>query len=146
VPFARSYFYTWPRTPRLVHSLRRLAREVDARWPDRATASDGWIGDAAHAATVSDHNPDSRGRVHALDVTSQGVASGALVRAACAHPATHYVISQGKIYERQHGFYPQKYVGADPHESHVHISVERTRAGRLSNRSWLSSSTVTLGG
>lgn len=145
MPFSPSFFTAWPRRPRLVVSLRRLAREIDARWPDRTTASDGWIGDAAHQLEKSDHNPDARGRVLALDVTSSGIAVGALVRAACAHPSTHYVISDHKIYERQHGFYPIKYMGSDPHTSHVHISVEPTRVGRLSNRGWLDSPTVTLG-
>lgn len=37
--------------------------------PNRSHASDGIIGDATHAASLSDHNPDTDGGVHACDVT-----------------------------------------------------------------------------
>jgi hypothetical protein len=46
----------------------RLREQIDARWPGRDKASDGWIGDRAHAARISDHNPDKRGIVHAIDI------------------------------------------------------------------------------
>jgi hypothetical protein len=45
-----------------------LRDQVNKKWPKRDKASDGWIGDPAHAARLSDHNPDSRGWVHALDI------------------------------------------------------------------------------
>lgn len=45
-----------------------LRGQIDRRWPKRDKASDGWLGDAAHAARESDHNPDSKGVVHAIDV------------------------------------------------------------------------------
>lgn len=37
--------------------------------PHRSHVSDGIIGDATHAASVSDHNPDTDGGVHACDIT-----------------------------------------------------------------------------
>lgn len=37
--------------------------------PHRRTSSDGICGDERHAAEVSDHNPDSRGIPHAVDVS-----------------------------------------------------------------------------
>lgn len=46
----------------------RLRQQIDSRWPKRDKRSDGWIGDAAHAARKSDHNPDSEGIVYALDI------------------------------------------------------------------------------
>jgi len=58
--------------PALAPSLVNLRREIDLRWPDRMKTSDGWIGDPAHAQRSSDHNPDARGIVHALDVTGEG--------------------------------------------------------------------------
>lgn len=42
--------------------------QINNRWPDRDKRSDGIKGDDAHAARQSDHNPDSRGYVHALDI------------------------------------------------------------------------------
>ena len=53
-----------------------LRDQVNKRWASRDKASDGWIGDAAHAARDgwgtngkgSYHNPDPRGIVHAIDL------------------------------------------------------------------------------
>lgn len=45
-----------------------LRLQIDKRWPNRDRRSDGWIGDRAHAARISDHNPDARGIVHAIDI------------------------------------------------------------------------------
>lgn len=45
-----------------------LLNQINKRWPKRDKASDGILGDAAHAARASDHNPDGRGYVHALDI------------------------------------------------------------------------------
>lgn len=42
--------------------------QINARWPKRDKRSDGWIGDAAHSARFSYHNPDKNGIVWALDV------------------------------------------------------------------------------
>lgn len=46
----------------------QLRKQVDAKWPKRDRRSDGWIGDKAHQQRVSDHNPDSNGVVHAIDL------------------------------------------------------------------------------
>jgi hypothetical protein len=53
----------------LIPSLVRLRQEFNLINPERDKASDGWIGDAAHQANpTSDHNPDLRGLVHAIDM------------------------------------------------------------------------------
>lgn len=53
---------------KLVAGGETLRRQVDKRWPNRDKRSDGWIGDADHQDRVSDHNPDSKGVVHAIDI------------------------------------------------------------------------------
>lgn len=53
-----------------------LRDQVNKKWPNRDKSSDGWIGDAAHAANEgwgtngkgSYHNPDPNGIVHAIDI------------------------------------------------------------------------------
>lgn len=126
-----------PATPRLALSLRTLFEQVDHLWPHRTKTSDGWIGDAAHLARVSDHNPDARGLVHAIDVTAARIEPWVLVVAACVHPATNYVIFERRIFSRSHQFRGRYYDGADSHHRHVHVSILHTRAAETSRRDWL---------
>jgi hypothetical protein len=53
---------------RLVAAGVTLRDQVNKRWVNRDKRSDGWIGDSAHQARPSDHNPDKDGWVHALDI------------------------------------------------------------------------------
>jgi hypothetical protein len=53
---------------RLVAAGVTLRDQVNKRWPNRDKRSDGWLGDSAHQARPSDHNPDSKGWVKALDI------------------------------------------------------------------------------
>jgi hypothetical protein len=83
----------------------------------------GWIGNAAHQAEQSDHNPDARGLVHAIDVMVIKARAEAVVTWALAHPDDlEYVIHNRTIWTRRHDFRPKKYTGRDPHTNHVHIS------------------------
>ena len=126
-----------PTTPRLALSLRNLGREVDARWPGRDRASDGWIGDLSHQQRDSDHNPDPRGIVHAADIDASDVDPWALVVAAVVHPSTSYVIFRGRIFSRSHLWSARDYTGPDPHTSHVHVSILHTHKAEQSPRHWI---------
>jgi len=53
---------------RPVAGILAIRDQVNKRWPKRDKRSDGIIGDAAHQSRPSDHNPDSRGYVHAIDI------------------------------------------------------------------------------
>jgi hypothetical protein len=55
-------------TPWLSKAAKQLRDQVDTWYPDRDTASDGWVGDSRHATTKSDHNPDTDGCVRAIDI------------------------------------------------------------------------------
>lgn len=120
----------------LAPSLAQLRAQINATWPKRSKALDGWIGDAAHSARVSDHNPDygSGGVVRALDVTAKGISTRALLKAAKGDSRTAYVIHKGKIYGAER-FKARKYRGSNPHTHHVHISIKHTGAAE-SGRSW----------
>ncbi len=137
MPFPESFFRRSPGVPRLAHCLRTLAAEIDAQWPDRETSHDGWIGDRAHASRVSDHNPDRRGVVHALDVTSAGIDPSALVTWAITHPATAYVIFDGQIWSPPRRLSPSVYTGSNPHSQHLHIACRYTRRAERSDLRWL---------
>jgi hypothetical protein len=114
---------------RLARSLETLRAQVDAAWPDRSKASDGTIGDAAHARRTSDHNPNARGVVCALDIThdpANGCDAGKIAAAlrASRDPRIKYVIWDRKIFNSQ--LWPwewRDYRGTNPHTAHVHISV-----------------------
>lgn len=54
---------TW----RLVDAGETLFDQINDRWPRRDKASDGSVGDTAHQARPSDHNP-RHGVVHAIDI------------------------------------------------------------------------------
>lgn len=114
-----------------------LGHDVDALWPDRPRGSDGWIGDQRHQERVSDHNPDPRGIVHAIDITAAGIDPWAVVVAACTHPSTHYVIFRGRIFSASQMFMARMYDGVDPHTSHVHVSILRTSQAEARIRHWL---------
>ncbi len=106
---------------RLANSLVTLRNQVNAAYPNRDKASDGTIGDAAHAGTVSDHNPNSAGVVTAFDIDSDlnGGNIWDLANSIKTDPRVKYLIVNRQIYIN--GWQP--YNGPDPHTSHLHVSV-----------------------
>lgn len=84
-------------SPRLVAAGVTLRAQVDERWPGRDKRSDGWIGDAAHAARKSDHNPDADGWVHALDIDKDGIDAQALAEQLAAYAAEEHRAGRRRI-------------------------------------------------
>lgn len=113
---------------RLAYSLETLRTQVNVAYPNRSTASDGTIGDAAHAGTASDHNPNSAGVVCALDLTHDP-AHGLDVHALAdklrvnRHPNLKYIISNRRITGPWNGWNWEYYGGSNPHDKHAHFSV-----------------------
>lgn len=121
-------------------SIDALYRNIKAVWPGVVI---GWIGDPAHAQTVSDHNPDDTAgvraaqtdpdtmqEVRALDVMlgsafTRADADG-LVLKLTGDPATrarlYYVIWYDRIWHRADGWLSKPYQGTNRHTTHVHIS------------------------
>ena len=107
----------------LAPSLAQLRREINARWPGRDKSTDGTIGDAAHSSRASDHNPNSRGSVNAIDIDEDGIDAWGLVDLAIKDPRVNYVIYERKIWQRKHGFKPRPYSGINAHTKHIHVSI-----------------------
>jgi hypothetical protein len=111
-------------------ALTRFRNEVNSRWPHRDKTSDGTIGDAAHQATNSDHNPDADGSVDAWDMDVDGVDVAACKRAFQAHEAAGYWIHNDRIAFRDEGWRPRSYAYAGPgrnrHDKHVHWNTRQS--------------------
>ena len=123
--------------PKLCAAGVQLREQVDTWYPDRRITSDGWIGDARHSASKSDHNPDwsAEGIVRAIDIDSRLDSSEQLsiyladqIRV-CAKTDKRisYVIHNGFIASKRFGFKWRRYRGINPHKRHIHISF--TKAG-----------------
>lgn len=120
---------------RLANSLTTLRNQINEAWPNRNKASDGWIGDAAHAKEKSEHNPNSAGVVTALDIThdpKNGVHGGDIAEALNDDSRTWYVIWNRKIWDVK--WIP--YWGRNPHDRHVHISVRQDKANYDNANQW----------
>lgn len=105
----------------LAPALAALRDEVNRLWPNRDRSYDGTIGDLAHQAqSKSEHNPDVKGVVRAIDITARGIDVDALLNATIGDPRVHYVIYRGRICSRTYGWTWHRSSG---HEHHVHISL-----------------------
>ena len=117
---------------RLARSLDDLRDEVNAAHANRSKVSDGTIGDPAHAARVSDHNPDGQGVVRALDLThdpaggldAHELADRIRLRAQSGEDdRPKYVISNGRIASDIAEWIWRTYFGSNRHTQHSHTSV-----------------------
>lgn len=105
----------------LAHNLDVRRQKVWACWGHDVQV--GWIGDAAHQQRCSDHNRDSTGKVHAIDVMVTGSRAEQVVKQALAHPGDlQYVIHNRTIWTVGNNWKPKVYTGSNPHTIEVHIS------------------------
>lgn len=113
----------------LAHNLDSRRSSVWAKYPGMTIY---WIGDPAHQSETSDHNPDSRSIVHALDfMTYTDIAQGNdIVSWLLSDPRDlEYVIFNRTIWPRSNGFKPKTYTGSNPHTDHVHTSGKHGSVG-----------------
>jgi len=118
--------------PILCKAGQQLRLQVDDSFGDRDRTSDGWIGDLRHQSRPSDHNPDAKGIVRAIDIDRDlaGKAKPDLMPdladqirlCAKSDKRISYIIFNGKIASARMGFRWRKYSGSNPHDHHCHIS------------------------
>ncbi len=130
--------------PKLSKAAEQLRSEINAKYPKRDKRSDGWVGDTAHNARKSDHNPDSNGWVRAIDIDSDLVkglnkASWLLAEqikqiGQKGDKRLSYIIHQHRISSPRQNWAWRVYKGANPHVSHIHISF--TKAGDLNGKAF----------
>lgn len=122
---------------RVAGALDQLLDQLNSLAPNRSTAADGAIGDTAHAARRSDHNPRIFGwaphpLVLARDFTHDPRGGLDCARLAAALRDTcdrrvAYVIWAGHImsgYDQTHPAWQWRpYRGPNPHDKHLHLSV-----------------------
>jgi hypothetical protein len=119
--------------PKLCAAGVQLRDQVDTWFPDRRTASDGWVGDSRHAARKSDHCPDENGWVRAVDIDSrlgspEGISAYVADQIRVAGKTDKrlsYVIHNGHIASKILNWKWRKYRGVNPHKRHIHISFTK---------------------
>ena len=117
---------------KLCKAGQQLREQIDDAFPDRnRNAPEGWLGDARHAARVSDHNPcPDTGIVRAYDCNADLGSSkheahdlaDQLRLLARSDKRISYIIFDGRIASWRRNYKWRKYKGASPHRTHVHIS------------------------
>lgn len=118
--------------------LVTLRDQVNVACPNRSKASDGMIGDPAHQARQSDHNPEHPApagnpdyQVDALDLThdpDHGADMGVLTESIrlSKDKRVSYVIFNKREFSGPDGPNPfvwHSYTGSDQHTNHAHVSV-----------------------
>jgi len=136
-------------SPALTPGLKNLRAQVNAAFPQRDKKSDGTIGDKAHQASTSGHNPDDTPGskpewedadhvpdIRAWDMDSDLNAPPASAQQIVDHirklpnvsTVIRYMIYNRKIYQAKNGWVAEPYTGASAHTEHIHFSGQRTEA------------------
>ena len=129
---------------RLSKAAEQLRSEINKKYPNRDTRSDGWLGDTAHQKRKSDHNPDNKGWVRAVDIDSDLVkgsskeswllAEQIKTIALKGDKRINYIIHQHRIASARQNWAWRVYKGSNPHVSHLHISF--TKSGDLDGKAF----------
>lgn len=134
----------------LTKGLSNLRDQVNEAFPDRDKASDGTIGDAAHQAETSGHNPDDTAgskaewngdsdntpEVRAWDMDSDLRATPATAQQVVDHvrglnnveAVLRYIIYNRKIYKAENDWKAEAYTGPSAHTEHIHFSGAYSQA------------------
>jgi hypothetical protein len=141
----------------LVPCLTTLRDEFNQLAPNRDHASDGSVGDTAHASSSSDHNPDetgntpsedadARNEVHAIDVDDDLRRAGWTMNRCLAIIIDRHrtgvddrlqnVIYNRRIWSRSWGWTARVYTGSNAHTEHAHFSARYTTAQENDTRPW----------
>lgn len=128
--------------PWLSKAATQFRNQVDFAFEHRVKRLDGWVGDLRHQSRVSQHNPNDRGEVCALDIDArlseeQGIAIylADQIRLAAKQGDRRilYVIFMGKICSAKSFWRWVKYRGLNPHNKHIHISFKENQDGKPFN-------------
>lgn len=127
----------------LTKNLIAFRNQLNAIAPKRDKTSDGSIGDAAHQAEVSGHNPDetanseckdsdSTNEVRAIDVDKDLNVPGLTMEDIVQHllklartgklSVIRYIIYNRRIWSASSGWVQKAYTGSNPHDKHMHLS------------------------
>jgi hypothetical protein len=134
----------------LTKGLQNLRAQVNAAFPDRDKTSDGTIGDKAHQAETSGHNPDdtpgsktewnsdndANAEVRAWDMDSDLRAAPATAQQVVDHiralpgvsSMLRYMIYNRRIYRASSNWKPEAYTGPSAHTEHIHFSGAYSQA------------------
>lgn len=130
----------------LARSLERLRDQVNLSAPDRDRKSDGSVGDLAHSARRSDHNPDANGIVRAIDITNDPVGGfdcetfSEELRAS-RDPRIKYVIWNRRMFSSysnssRSAWEWGAYSGSNKHTHHLHISIQPSADAASDTGDW----------
>jgi hypothetical protein len=130
--------------PKLCAAGETLRDQINKAFVDRDKTSDGWIGDARHSATESQHNPDYSDPnskwawVRAIDIdadlggaknNSDYLADQIRLCAKAGESRIAYCIFKGRIASSKKSWAWRPYSGFSRHDHHIHVSF--TKKGDL---------------
>lgn len=117
--------------------------EITKAYPGRKSGSLQTIGDPNHSSRESQHNPNAAGVVTAIDVMndkagpdSDWLCDYLVGLGEAGDPRIWYIVWDRHIYSRTYGWVKRRYIGADPHTSHVHMSLWQTPKAYDSTALW----------